>query len=325
MIFSYKFYICFMRTLSFLFLISISFCSFSQNSFSKEFSLLTDNDLYTSTYRDRYYTNGMFLTFRTVVNNKNIKTTKKIHSYQIGHMMFTPIRANFPFASAHDRPFASYFYGEYGQSRFYDSQNVLITNLQVGVIGPISKGQELQDFIHQIYNFPKAEGWKHQIKNAFAINLNSTFIKYFKKASSSHFDLNSYNELRVGTMFTSASTGLYSRFGFKKLQKSSNTVAFNSNLNTKPAQNFSESFIYVKPMINYVLYDATIQGSFLNTTSPVTFDVMPFNFSLEVGYKFYKKRFLYGYTFHFHTKKLKSLRATKNNTYGSIYIGYFFN
>ena len=117
-----------MRILSFLFLISISFCSFSQNSFSKEFSLLADNDLYTSTYRDRYYTNGLFLTFRTVENTKTQKLVKKIHSCQIGHMMFTPIRANFLFASAHDRPFASYFYGEYGQSRFYGSQNVLITN-----------------------------------------------------------------------------------------------------------------------------------------------------------------------------------------------------
>ncbi len=314
-----------MRILSFLFLLSIPFYSFSQNSFSKEISLLTDNDLYTSTYRDRYYTNGIFLTFKTVTSSKNKKLAKKIHSYQVGHMMFTPIKATLTFANTHDRPFAGYFYGEYGQSRFFNSQNVLITNVQIGVIGPSAKGQGLQNFMHQIYNYPEAKGWKYQIHNAFAINLNTTFIKYFKKVSSSHFDLNSYNELKTGTIFTSISTGLYSRIGFKKLQNSSNTVAFNSNLNNTPVQSFSESFIYVKPMINYVLYDATIQGSFLNTTSPVTFDVMPINFSLELGYKYYYKRFLYGYTFHFYTKKLKSLRASKSNTYGSIYIGYYFN
>ncbi len=80
--------------------------------------------------------------------------------------------------------------------RFYNSQNVLITNLQVGVIGPNAKGQEFQNFMHQIYNYPEAKGWKHQIHNAFALNLNTTFIKHFKKLSSSHFDLNSYNELK---------------------------------------------------------------------------------------------------------------------------------
>ena len=314
-----------MRFLSFLFIISISFSGISQTSFSKEVSLLTDNDLYTSTYRDRYYTNGLFLTFRTLANNSNKKIAKKIHSFQIGHMMFTPIKATLPFASTHDRPFAGYLYVEHGQSRFYNSKNVLITNLQVGVIGPNAKGKGLQNFMHQIYNYPEAKGWKHEIHNAFAINLNSTFVKYFEKLSNSHFDLNSYNDLKIGTVFTSISSGLYSRFGFMKLQNSSNTVAFNSNLNNKSGQHFPESFIYLKPMLNYVVYDATIQGSFLNTTSPVTFEVKPINFSLELGYKYYIKRFLYGYTFHFHTKKLKSLRASKSNTYGSIYIGYYFN
>lgn len=314
-----------MRILSFLFIISISFTGLSQASFSKEVSLLTDNDLYTSTYRDRYYTNGLFVTFRTVEKIKNKKIIKKIHSFQVGHMMFTPIKATLAFANTHDRPFAGYFYGEYGQNRFYNSQNVLLTKFQIGVIGPSAKGQGLQNFMHQIYNYPEAKGWKHQIQNAFALNLNTTFIKYFKKASSSHFDLNSYNELKAGTIFTSISTGLFSRIGFKKLQSSSNTVAFNSNLNTKTTQSFSESFIYIKPMVNYVVYDATVQGSFLNTSSPVTFEIIPINFSLELGYKYYYNRFSYGYTFHFHTKKLKSIKASNSNTYGGIYVGYFFN
>ena len=314
-----------MRILSFLFIISISFNGLSQTSFSKEISILTDNDLYTSIYRDRYYTNGLFVTFRTVEKVKNNKLAKKIHSFQVGHMMFTPIKATLTVAGTHDRPFAGYFYGEYGQNRFYNSQNVLMAKLQIGVIGPNAKGQGLQNFMHKIYNYPEATGWEHQIQNAFAVNLNTTFIKYFKNVSRSHFDLNSYNELKAGTIFTSISTGLYSRIGFKKLQNSSNTVAFNSNLNQNTVQSFSESFIFVKPMLNYVVYDATVQGSFLNTTSPVTFEIMPINFSLELGYKYYNRRFLYGYTFHFHTKKLKSLRATKSNTYGSVYVGYYFN
>ena len=138
------------------------------------------------------------------------------------------------------------------------------------------------------------------------------------------FDVSNYNTLKLGTIFTSVSSGVYSRIGFKKLQPFNNSVAFNSNLN-KSKQNHSESFVFIKPMLNYVLYDATIQGSFLNKTSPVTFDVMPFNFSLEIRYKYYRKRFLYGYTYTYHTKKLKSLKATNSNSYGSIYIGYYFN
>jgi len=314
-----------MRIFSFLIIISISFTGLSQTSFSKEISILTDNDLYTSTYRDRYYTNGLFINYRTLAKVKNKNISKKIHSFQVGHMMYTPIKATLAFANTHDRPFAGYFYGEYGQSRFYNSQNILITKVQIGVIGPSAKGQGLQNFMHQIYNYPDATGWEHQIQNAFALNVNTTFINYFKKASSSNFDLNSYHQIKAGTIFTSISTGLYSRIGLKKLQHASNSVAFNANLNNKATQSFSESFIYIKPMLNYVVYDATVQGSFLNSTSPVTFDIMPMNFSLELGYTYYYRRFSYGYTFHFHTKKLKSIRAAKTNTYGSVYIGYFFN
>ncbi len=319
------FYIRFMRIFSLLVFIFLSFKSYSQNTFSKQLSLLTDNDLYTSTYRDRYYTSGLFVTLRSISNTANDGFEKKIHSYEIGHMMYTPSKPNLSIAIDHDRPFAGYLYGQYGQTRVYNSENILKIHLQIGVIGSHSKAKELQNFIHSIYNFPDAAGWKHQIQNAFAINLNSTYLKYLPKISSSHFDLSSYNMLKLGTIFANISTGFYARIGTKQLEKPSNSVAFNTNLNKQSGQNNAESFFNIKPMITYAAYDATIQGSFLNQTSPVTFDVMPFHFSLELGYTYYYNRFQYGYTYHFHTKKLKSSRATRSNTYGSLRVGYYFD
>jgi len=313
-----------MRIFTILLFFSFSFYGFTQNSYSKEFSLQSDNDLYTSIYRDRYYTNGLFLTFRTVAESDTTNLIKKIHQFQVGHMMFTPFKATLQFSSSHDRPFAGYLYGAYSLNRFYKSQNMFSTEIQLGVIGPRAKSQELQNFMHSIYNYPEATGWKYQIQNAMAVNLNAKYLKYFPKVSSSIFDVSSYNSLKIGTIFTSLSTGIYSRIGLKKLQKFSNSVAFNSNIN-KTSQSFSESFIFIKPMLTYAFYDATIQGSFLNETSPVTFSINSLYFSLKLGYRFYKNRFQYGYTYYFHTKKLKSVRVTKTNTYGSIYIGYYFN
>ena len=46
-----------------------------------------------------------------------------------------------------------------------------------------------------------------------------------------------------------------------------------------------ESFIYLKPMLRYALYDATIQGSFLNKKSLVTKELIPLVFELELGIK----------------------------------------
>ena len=313
-----------MRITLFLFFISLTTLSFAQKNFSKEISLISDNDLYTSVHRDGYYTNGLFLTYRLIKNDLSNDTPKRIYKFQIGQLMYTALRANIQTASLHDRPFAGYLYGSFGVSRFYNSNNIFTTDLEIGVLGPNAKGKELQNFLHGFYNFPEPLGWKHQVHNAFALNLNASYLHYYSKASSNTFDISSYNTLKVGTIFTNVSTGIYSRFGFKKLQPYSNSVAFNSNLNIA-SQSYSESFIFIKPMLNYALYDATIQGSFLNTSSPVTYDVMPYHFSLELGYRYYKKRFLYGYTFTYHTKKLKSSRIKKSNNYGSIYIGYYFN
>jgi hypothetical protein len=313
-----------MRNIIFAFFISVTFLSTAQNNYSKEISLISDNDLYTSVHRDGYYTNGLFLTYRVFKNDATKDSPKKIYKFQVGHLMFTAIKANINTASLHDRPFAGYLYGSFGIDRFYKSNAIFTTDLKIGVIGPNAKGRELQDFMHSVYNFLEPVGWKHQIQNALAINFNAKYLHYFSKISSNQFDISNYNSLKAGTVFTSFSTGLYSRIGFKKLQHLSNSVAFNSNLNTT-SQSFGESFLFIKPMLNYTLYDATIQGSFLNKTNPVTFDVMPFHFSLELGYRYYRKRFLYGYTYMYHTKKLKSLRAKKNNSYGSIYIGYYFN
>ena len=74
-----------------------------------------------------------------------------------------------------------------------------------------------------------------------------------------------------------------------------------------------------------MVYDATIQGSFLNTESPVTFGVVPIKFTAEIGYRYRYKRYRFGYTFHFHSKKVKNPIVETTNTYGSIYIGYAFN
>ncbi len=312
-----------MRVFTFLLFFCFTLLSTAQNNYSKEISLISDNDLYTSLYRDGYYTNGLFLTFRTVKNNIIKNSPKKIYKFQVGHMMFTAAKATLPFASTNDRPFAGYFYGAFGINRFYNSNNMFTTDLEIGVLGPSAKGEELQDFMHRIYNYPKPLGWKYQIQNAFALNFNASYLRFFSNTSSNIFDISSYNSLKIGTVFTAIATGIYSRIGFKRLQPLSNSVAFNSNLNTS-SKSYRESFLFIKPMLNYTLYDATIQGSFLNKTSTVTFDVMPFHFSLELGYRYYRKRFLYGYTYIYHTQKLKSIRASKSNNYGSIYIGYYF-
>jgi hypothetical protein len=55
-----------------------------------EIGLKTDNDLYTSSRYDMYYTNGLELFFRFVTKNDNIKIGKEVTEVKLGQYIYTP-------------------------------------------------------------------------------------------------------------------------------------------------------------------------------------------------------------------------------------------
>ena len=302
------------------------YCGLSQEKFNAAFIFKTDNDLYASKSKDRYYTSGVFLKYRYLSKNENPKLEKRILEWQIGHKMYTPSNATVPNKLFHDRPFAGYLYGSFAIDQVYKNKQILNTTLQIGVLGPNAFGKELQNFIHDIYGFKKAVGWKHQIKNAFAINFNASYSKELAKDKRNYFDISWINAGKIGTVFTNLSSGFYTRMGFKPLQSIVNSIAFNTNLNNDNTsfERKREAFVYVKTTFNYTLYDATLQGSFLNTGSEVTKELKPFHFGVEIGLQFTMNRFYIGYAYLYHGEKSKGLKYTGGNYYGSISLNYLF-
>jgi hypothetical protein len=311
----------------FLLLLWVSFSSIAQQKLSREFSFINDNDLFVSSVNDRYYTNGMFFTYRHLVKNNNPLLDKKIHEWQLGHLMFTPNKPTVKDITEHDRPFASFLYAGFGLKKVYKNQQIVKLQLQLGVIGPAALGESLQNFIHDIYGFDMPEGWKYQIRNAVAINANAFYTKRLTVDEDNRNDISLISTLRVGTVFTDVTAGFFGRLGFNKLQKVSNSIAFNTSLNNENTNGVRgiESLLYYKGTLTYALYDATIQGSFLNTSSPVTFEINPIRFDFEIGMLFTANRISFGYAYHFYSDKLKNLRYPNGNTYGSLRINYLFN
>jgi lipid A 3-O-deacylase len=301
-----------------------AFNMYSQEKFSKEVSFITENDLYTSTYDDRYYTNGMFLSFKYLSKEKNENLEKKIFAWEIGHEMYTPKKAITRYIKNHDRPFAGYLYGSFSIYRIYKNNQSLKTTVQLGVIGSNAFSKELQNFIHDIYGFKKAVGWKHQIKNALALNFNAAYNKFLVKDTSNHYDISWINSGKVGTVYTNITSGFLARVGFKALQPLVNSIAYNTNINNKSTSYFNarESFLFIKPSVRYAFYDATLQGSFLNSNSEVTSELVPLVFNLEIGFKFTANRFNFGYTINYNTSKSKNLRFDNGHKYGAINFNY---
>ena len=313
-----------MKYFLFLVLVFVPLFTISQEKFSREISFITENDLYTSIVRDRYYSSGIFLVYRYLSNKKNKSQEKRILEWKLGQEMYTPHKSVVNGINEHDRPFAGYLYGSFGINRVYKKDQILNTSIQIGVIGTNSYAQELQEFIHDIYHFKKAVGWQYQIENAFTLNFNAEYLKTILKAQKNSFDVTWTNNINFGTIYTNISTGFNARIAIKPLQNLSNSIGFNTNLNNEQNNSFKEieSFLYINPKLRYAFYDATLQGSFLNTASLVTKELIPVVFDIELGIKFTSNRFNFGYAFIYNTSKSKDLRHTYGHKYGNITISY---
>ncbi len=313
-----------MRRFTFLSLLLATIQIYCQDQFSKQFSLNTDNDLYTSVNRDRYYTSGIFLSYKYAAKNLKNNEVNRIYEWHLGHEMFTPQKAIVASANEHDRPFAAYLYAGFGITRAYED-HILRTNFELGMIGPSARGREIQDFIHDIYGFRKAVGWQFQISDAIGINADALYVKELYTPEKKRFDISWMTDASLGTVYTNVATGLYSRIGFQPLQKINSSIAFNTHLNSQKQKRAMESFFFINPMLRYQLYDATVEGSLFNQSSSITYDVKPIVFHLQMGILFTAHRFNLGYVYHFITSTSEGLVHDHGNIYGSIQLGYLFD
>lgn len=138
------------------------------------FSLLEENDKFSSDNQDRYYTQGL----RMVVNHENgfyAALTQEIN---------TPadtVSANPPFD---DLPYSAALYFSYGHGRVLERggrRDVLfVWEFQLGVVGPAAGGPTIQNSVHRLIGVPAAEGWETQQPNELVANLNLDFRKRFE-------------------------------------------------------------------------------------------------------------------------------------------------
>lgn len=333
------FYFTLMRILSSLFLIfSCSIICYGQDTaklaskiglktYKNEVGLKSDNDAYLAYGQDRYYTNGLFLTFRHALNQANAtkKVIKVIYEIEAGQKMYNPRSGNPKDISRIDRPFAAYLYGGLTFNWLYKSENSLKVSAQIGTIGPNAKGKEAQVFLHKTFGFYPINGWDTQIKNEIGINTTISYDYFLLRSQSKKNDLSINTYINAGNTFAGAGAGILFRTG--SLNQFFNTVYNNSvisNNATATPLNSTEVFFYLKPMLHYIAYDATIQGGLSNEDKgPIIFDVKPFVFSQELGVMYSKKRITADFSLTFKSREVKSM--ARADQYGSISLYYRFN
>jgi len=292
---------------------------------TKEFGFITDNDLYTSSKNDMYYTNGLEFFFRYLSKNENEKINKKITEFRIGQYIYNPRFINETAVDINDRPFTGYLFAEAGRSFFYNSESVLKTDFQLGYMGPNAFGRETQESFHHVIGYKKVYGWENQLHNALAVQAHVMYSKkLFPSKHNDFVDLHFQSEANLGTIFDGVSTGFLTRIGFKKLLPVYDSNLHDASVSSQSQFDVREFYFYAMPSINYQFYDATIEGSMFSDTSPVTFELEPLRFNAEFGLKYRHNNFNISYSFLYRGRELKDPETNTNSGYfyGSIRLGF---
>jgi len=293
-------------------LIFSSFQIFAQTH-TNELGVETDNDSYLLRGSDRYYTDGIFIYFRHALSvDSSSKLQNKVLGFEAGQKIFNPQSGSISVTRGGpadpdyiDRPFAAYLYVGSTLNFLYSDESNLKLSAQVGMIGPNAYGKQVQTWVHKTLGFYPPTGWQYQIDNNFVVNLSAEYNRLLARTTGVDVSLTSYGNL--GNGFSGAGVGPLFRFGsFNQLFNSISTQSTAIRKSKTAPLHHHELFFYYKPQINYVAYDATIQGGLFTGHNPnsleVTSDKKPFVLSNQLGIDFTTDRFTFDIAAIYHTK-----------------------
>ena len=290
-----------------------------------EAGLILENDLYTSTVNDKYYTNGFELYYRYLNPTKKERLVKKISEFRLGQYIYNPQTIQADDFYVNDRPFAGVLFAEAGIHQFYVNESVLKLNGQLGFMGPNAFGEEVQKRFHQTFGYDSVKGWQYQIHNAVLVQAEVFYAKKLVALNAkSTFDVLAQAEVKAGTVLNEITLGPVLRIGFKKLLPVSESNLYDAALRYDANyRETSEFYFFISPKVNYQAYDATIEGSLFEDDSPVTFNLIPWRFQGEAGFKYRKNQWNFHYTFNYTTQEADNI-VNEGYFYGSIGVGYLW-
>lgn len=316
-------------TLSLLVFLLLSTFVFSQNEnavYRKELTITTENDNYNFTKADRYYSNGLFFKFQWVPKQlHNERLAQKLHRAEIGQMIYNPHlnrRSLNQVLEQQDRPFAGWLYGGYGQTNVYNNNRVLQWDAIAGILGPGSKGEEVQTNYHRIIGLYKIYGWENQVQNELGVNASLRY--YHPLVIGKSVTLHATGKAMLGNTFTNASMGLLFKTG--KMEAEHSTSFWTSRLGTaaKNHTTKTEAIFFLEPMLMAQGYNATVQGGLFrsnkgNYTSPLN----PFIYLIKTGFVISGPLASFSAYYHIKQREAKSM-IDPLEVYGAFAVSFRF-
>lgn len=288
-----------------------------------EVNFRNDNDLYLFNKQDQYYTNGVFFNIRKTVDSTRLSPNEanRIWGLTIGQKMYNAYTANIRYIEEVDRPITAYLFFAADFDRYFDSERFVSVTVEAGTIGQRALGEEFQEGFHKAFRLYDIAGWQYQLKNAFGIDAAVHYGGLLYRNPARWFDVSWRAAATLGFNHTGLSASPSFRFG--RINPLHRSVYTSSRLQAHGHTVAKELFLYYRPRLHFVGYDATLQGGmFLRDKGPVTYTPARWVWYNQVGVMYAKNALSLHLQYIFYTKEVPGMFF--RHRYGSVGVGYRF-
>jgi len=308
----------FLLTMGWVIMAAIAGAQERRGFFSRELAFTTENDAYLLQKQDAYYTNGVFIRLSKAGDKNGRKITQ---SYEFGQMIYTPLIRKTIVPADIDRPYCGYLFGKYSRSSFSDDNALLQYSVSVGLTGPGSLGENLQNSYHKLLRYAGFTGWTYQVQDAIGVDLGLVYARTLWE-DSSWIKLVPVGQLSLGSNFTNARIGAYLCLG--SFEQNRNSALWNARIQKRETvtRKKYELFAYWYPQIIFQGYNATIEGGLFNKGNggAALGETERWMFQQNVGFCYAQGRWTTKMEFIFQDREAVAQKTA--HQYGSLQVSY---
>lgn len=301
----------------------------SSRAYSKEISIITENDNYNFTLHDRYYSNGFFIRYNWLSKKQRAENILKvINRVEAGQMIFNSYynrRSVERVLQTMDRPYAGWLYGSLGQTKIFSNKDILKYDAIVGILGPAALGKQIQTGYHRLLMLYNIYGWEYQVKNEIGLNASVQYYRsLIKNKPGQPFAVHAVAKAMLGNSFTNASAGMLIKFGNTEQEENNSYWGGRLGQPKKTSIHKLEAFLFLEPTLMLQAYNATVQGGLLRSDKGLyVSELHPFNYVIKGGAVISGRQSGLSITYTLKQKEAKSM-IDKMEVYGAFGVYYRF-
>ena len=247
-------------------------------------------------------------------------------SWTVAQEMHTPDDIDISDPPADDQPYAGLLYVDsvlYARSERWTHA----WQLTLGVVGPASQADDVQDWFHDLVGVDEPMGWDTQLPDEPIINLGYTAAHLLAKGpagESAEWRLVPVGNVGVGTLFTGVGLGMYGEIGWNLVDALGGTalregLSAASTVGVGPVDGWSVSFfggIGGHAVAHYLPLDGTV---FDDSRSV---DTKPFVGNATIGLNVRHNNLVLSLATTFSTKAFETQK--KNAEFGTLSVSWYY-